>query len=181
MPVKVLGVSRVWNEVKHDLKGDHEYDPPISPITSHGFCFTKPNAVRFQDFISLVVSISLLCFIWQVKNGLVNVKKLLIQLWVLDLFFGFLSVMIHCKNRKLQTSESKLIQCHPDFLGRQFTLNGYNDVITTRSQRQWLKIHSKLTRHNLTSHPYLTWSTVFLDLETITWINPLKVCSLLEK
>ena len=32
IPVKFLGVSRVWNEVKYDLKGDHEYDAPVSPI-----------------------------------------------------------------------------------------------------------------------------------------------------
>ena len=58
MPPKFVGVSRVWNEVQYDLKGEHDYDPSVSPITSHGLCITKPNVVRVLYVISLAVSIS---------------------------------------------------------------------------------------------------------------------------
>ena len=57
MAVKFLGVSRVWNEVKYDLKGEHEYDAPVSTITSYGFYSRNPNTVRFLEVISLLESI----------------------------------------------------------------------------------------------------------------------------
>ena len=57
MPVKVLGVSRVLNEVKSDLKGEHKYDAPLSTITPYGFYSRNYNTVRFLEAISLLASI----------------------------------------------------------------------------------------------------------------------------
>ena len=57
MPAKVLGVSRVWNEVKYELKRDHVYDAPVSTITSHGFWIRKSNSIRVLDTIYLLARI----------------------------------------------------------------------------------------------------------------------------
>ena len=42
-------------------------------------------------------------------------------------FVGFITVMIHCINRKPQTSGSKLMKCHPGFMENQFSLKGYHN------------------------------------------------------
>ena len=58
IPVKVLYFSRVWNEMISYLKGEHEYDPPVCTIRSHGFCITNSNTFRVLEVIYLLVNIS---------------------------------------------------------------------------------------------------------------------------
>ena len=55
--VKVLVFPRVWNEVRSEFKGDHEYDKSVSTMTSHKFFCSKSNTVRILEEICLLARI----------------------------------------------------------------------------------------------------------------------------